>query len=95
MEDAMFRVSVHVRRTSSKDGGVVLDMRHGQMFGLNVVGSRILELLAEQRTPEQIAQEIASSFGVSAETADRDVRDFLSTLEKHHLIELHSSHVAT
>lgn len=90
----MFRVSEYVRKTSSEDGGIVLDVRHGWMFGLNLVGSRIIELLEQQRTPQQIAQEIASTFGVAIEIADHDVREFLETLEKHHLIEAHAMGVA-
>jgi Coenzyme PQQ synthesis protein D (PqqD) len=83
----MVQVSEHVRKIHSLDGGIVLDILHGQMFGLNFVGSRILELLQQQSTPTLIAQEIAATFGISAETAERDVREFLETLEKHHLIE--------
>jgi hypothetical protein len=90
----MFRISEHVRKSSSEDGGIVLDVKHGRMFGLNIVGSRIIELLEQQQAPAQIAQEIASSFGVATDIAERDVREFLDTLEKHHLIEAHSTGVA-
>jgi hypothetical protein len=83
----MVRVSEHVRKTHSPDGGIVLDVMHGRMFGLNLVGSKILELLEQQSSPTLIAQEIARKFGVSAEIAEQDVREFLETLEKHHLIE--------
>jgi hypothetical protein len=85
----MVQVSEHVRKTHSPDGGIVLDILHGQMFRLNFVGSKILELLEQQVTPALIAQEIAVTFGISAEIAERDVREFLETLEKHHLIETH------
>jgi hypothetical protein len=87
----MIRLSEHVRRTHSADGGIVLDILHGQMFRLNFVGSKILELLEQQSTPTLIAQEIAVTFGVSAEIAERDVREFLETLEKHRLIETRAS----
>jgi len=90
----MIRVSEHVRKTHSQDGGIVLDVRHGRMFGLNLVGSKILELIERQYTQTQISQEIASTFGVSAEIADQDIREFLETLEKHHLIELHAASAA-
>jgi hypothetical protein len=89
----MFRVSEHVRKTSSKDGGIILDVKHGQMFGLNIVGSRIIELLEQRHTPTQIAQDIASSFGVATEIADRDVHEFLKTLEQLHVIEEHATGV--
>ena len=39
----MFRLSEQVRSTHNQDGAVVLDILHGQMFRLNLVGSRMLE----------------------------------------------------
>ena len=93
-EDVMFRVSEHVRKTHSQDGGIVLDIKQGRMYGLNLVGSKIIELIEREYTPTLIAQEIARTFGISPEIADTDVREFLETLEKHHLIETHASRVA-
>jgi hypothetical protein len=87
----MLRVSEHLRKTSSKDGGIILDVKHGHMFALNFVGSKILELLERETPPAIIVQEIAHIFGVSAEIADRDVREFLETLESHRLIEIRAS----
>jgi hypothetical protein len=87
----MFRVSEHLRKTCSEDGGIVLDIKQGRMFGLNLVGSKIIDLLERGYTPTLIAQEIARSFDISPETADVDVREFLETLEKHRLIETYPS----
>jgi hypothetical protein len=87
----MLRVSDHVRSTHDQDGGVVLDVRHGQMFSLNFIGSKILELLKRGCPEPQIAQEISMEFGVTREIAAADVREFLDTLEKHRLIEVRSS----
>jgi hypothetical protein len=47
----MYRVSDSVRSTHGQDGAIVLDIRQGQMFNLNFVGSRILELLKEGSGP--------------------------------------------
>ena len=41
----MYTVSEAIRSTHGEDGAIVLDIRQGQMFNLNFVGSRILELL--------------------------------------------------
>jgi hypothetical protein len=87
----MVRVSEQVRKTHSPDGGIVLDVMRGRMFGLNLVGSKILELLEQQSSPTLIAQEIARTFCISIEIAERDVREFIETLEKHHLIETHAT----
>jgi predicted transcriptional regulator len=63
------------------------------MFGLNFVGSRILELLKNDAQPPQIAEEISREFGVAPETASADVREFLELLEKHNLIERRGSSI--
>ena len=54
----MHRVSDTVRSTHGQDGAIVLDIRHGQMFNLNFVGSRILELLKDGSAQPQIVDEI-------------------------------------
>lgn len=83
----MARVPEHVRKAQSQDGAIVLDVRHGRMFTLNLVGSKILELLGRQYTTAQIAQELTREFGIGADVANRDVEEFLGTLEKHRLLD--------
>jgi hypothetical protein len=90
----VIRISANVRNTHNQDGGIVLDVRHGRIFSLNFVGSRILELLKVNVQPPQIAEAISREFGVSMETANADVREFLESLEKHRLIERRDSGVA-
>jgi hypothetical protein len=80
------RVAENVRSTHSQDGGVVLDILHGQMFRLNFVGSKILELLKQGRAESEIAKHLASEFGVEPATAETDVREFVETLVKHQLL---------
>jgi hypothetical protein len=81
------KLSAHVRSTHNQDGSVVLDIRQGQMFRLNLVGSRMLELLKQGRSEMQIADEISRQFAVSRETVEADLQEFLSHLEKHRLVE--------
>ena len=83
----MYRVSDTVRSTHGQDGAIVLDIRQGQMFNLNFVGSRILELLKSGSTESAIVDEIGREFGVRRELAENDVREFLQTLKKCHLVE--------
>jgi len=80
------KLSEHVRSTHNRDGAVVLDIRHGEMFRLNLVGSRMLELLKEGCTNAQIADAVSREFGVTHETVTKDLREFLAQLEKHHLL---------
>ncbi len=80
-------LSAQVRSTHSHDGAVVLDILHGQMYRLNFVGSRMLELLKDGRTEAQIADELSHEFGVAHEAVATDLQEFLAHLRKHHLLE--------
>jgi predicted ArsR family transcriptional regulator len=91
----MYRVSDTVLSTHNQDGAIVLDVRQGQMFNLNVVGSRILELLKNESTESAIVDEISREFDVSRALAENDVRKFLQALKKSHLVEEHEPGVAT
>jgi hypothetical protein len=83
----MYRISESVRSTHGQDGAIVLDIKQGQMFNVNLVGSRILELL-EAQTPESvIADEISRDFAVSRDVFSQDFHQFIRALEEHRLIE--------
>ena len=82
------KLSEHVRSTHSQDGAVVLDILHGQMFRLNVVGSRMLELLKQGMTEAQIADAISCDSGAQREIVATDLREFLHHLERNHLLEI-------
>lgn len=83
----MYRVSDTVRSTHGQDGAIVLDIRLGQMFNLNFVGSRILRLLKEGFTVSAIVDEISREFHVSRDTAENDVREFIGALKEHELVQ--------
>ena len=89
----MYRLSDTMRSTHNQDGAIVLDVRQGQMFNLNFVGSRILELLKSGSTESEIVEEIGREFGVGQELAESDVREFLQNLKKYHLVEEHGAAV--
>ena len=83
----MYKVSETVRTTHGQDGAVVLDIRQGQMFNLNPVGSRIVELLKTGSTDAAIASEISREFGIGRDVAEKDIHEFLQELKNHRLIE--------
>jgi Coenzyme PQQ synthesis protein D (PqqD) len=83
----MYRVSDTVRSTHGQDGAIVLDIRQGQMFNLNFVGSRILELLKEGFTESAIVDEISQQFRVRRGTAEKDVQEFIDALKQHELVQ--------
>jgi coenzyme PQQ synthesis protein D (PqqD) len=83
----MYKVSEGIRSTHGQDGAIVLDIRQGQMFNLNFVGSRVLELLETGATESAIVDEISQKFGVSRDIAESDVREFIESLKQYHLLE--------
>lgn len=85
------KVTDGVRSTQNQDGGIVLDIRHGQMFRLNPVGSRILVLLEAGNDEPRIVEEISRDFNIATEIVKADVREFVEVLEKHQLLEQRST----
>lgn len=83
----MFRVSDTIRRTETVDGGILLDVHHGQMFCLNIVGAKILELMQQGHDESRIADEISRDYGVNREVVRADVIEFIETLHKHHILQ--------
>jgi Coenzyme PQQ synthesis protein D (PqqD) len=81
------KLSEHVRSTHNPDGAVVLEIVHGQMYRLNRVGSRMFELLKQDRTENQIADELSREFGADRDTVAADLKEFLEHLERHQLLE--------
>lgn len=55
----MFKLSETILRTETVDGGILLDIHHGQMFCLNVVGAKILELIQRGYDETRIVDEIS------------------------------------
>ena len=83
----MFRISDTIRRTQTLDGEILLDVHHGQMFCLNIVGAKILELMQRGYDEPRIADEISRDYGASREVVRADVIEFIATLQKHHILQ--------
>ncbi|MCU1302681.1 MAG: hypothetical protein JWQ87_2965 [Candidatus Sulfotelmatobacter sp.] len=82
----MYRVADTIRSTHNQDGAVVLNIRQGQMFNLNPVGSRILELLKSGSTEADVIDEISRQFGADRAVVERDVQEFVASLKQHQLV---------
>jgi hypothetical protein len=82
----MYTVSDTMRSTHNQDGAIVLDVRQGHMF--------ILELLKSGSTKSEILDEIGREFGVGRELVENDVQEFLQNLKKCQLVEERESGAA-
>jgi hypothetical protein len=81
-----FAIPAHVRAVHTPEGATVLDILRGQMFRLNLVGSRILEFLKQGSAESEIAERLAGEFGIERTAAETDVREFFQMLEKYQLL---------
>ncbi len=66
---------------------VLLNLDSGEYFGLDDVGSRMLELVREQGDPDTVVQALAQEFDATVETLRSDLNDLLRQLEEHGLVE--------
>jgi hypothetical protein len=91
--DALQRTTV-IKRSDEPiavevDGSVVMmSIVRGYYYGLDTVGKRVWELLAEARSIGQICEQLGSEFEVDPATCERDVMDFVRELVGEGLVDV-------
>lgn len=82
------RISVVPSVVSKKVGDetVLLDFDAGVYYGLDPVGTRIWELLAEQHSTSEIVDMMLAEYEVTRELLERDVLALVDDLAAHGLI---------
>jgi len=69
-----------VRASVSGDGLILLDVDGGAVLSSNAVGARIWQLIEQQRTTGEIAQQLVDDYAVPVDRALRDVHMFVADL---------------
>jgi hypothetical protein len=87
----MTHLADSIRRVSSADGAIVLDLRRGTMFRVNPLGVRILDLLDSGQSTAQIAVHLNAEFGIALDRVEADIAEFFSSLKAYGVLEPHSS----
>jgi hypothetical protein len=67
---------------------VILSLADGVYYGLDGVGARIWELLAEPRTAAELRDAITAEYEVDGDTAWRDLAALLTELLHRRLVEV-------
>jgi len=57
------------------------------MFSVNVVGSKILELIEQGWEEARIADEISRAYAMNIEVIRTDVHEFIDALHKHRILQ--------
>ena len=84
----MPKISDSVRSTHGQDGAIVLDVQQGQMFNLNLVASRILELLEQCSSEAEIVDTVSREFNADIDLVRDDVKEFLEKLKTYKLVSI-------
>ena len=82
----MLNTSDTLRSTQTIDGRILLDVRQGQMFSVNVVGSKILELIEQGWGEARIVDEISRAYEMNIDVVRTDVHEFIDALHKHRIL---------
>jgi len=78
--DQRLHPSLAVRASVSGDGLILLDVDGGLVLSSNAVGARIWQLIEQQRTTDEIAQQLVDDYAVTVERARQDVHAFVADL---------------
>lgn len=87
-------ISPDVRSTQSEDGAVLLDIRQGLCFSLNVVGAKVWQKLEVSQTGitlPQLVAELAPQFAVAVDQLTTDLEHYLHELEAKGLVRTNSN----
>jgi hypothetical protein len=68
------------------ESGLLFNPVTGESFSLNPTGVEILNMLLEEKDPDQISEAILDKYSTDGVTFAKDFYDFISILEHHNLL---------
>jgi hypothetical protein len=86
--DSTVRVSPRISVVELSGESVILDLDSGQYFGVNSVGSFILERLQTAHPVKELVAAVTDSFEISEEIARADTLAFLNSLAGSRLVTI-------
>ncbi len=60
----------------------------GESFTLNEIGKKILDLLKQNNSSEEIIEKIVNEFDIDNTVAERDFNDFINQLKNFRLVDI-------
>lgn len=81
------RLASHIRYREVNGEGIILDQRAAHMIVVNALGERILQLLRNLITFQEIIMQLHEEYDVNDDTLTEDVQSYLSQLESAGVIE--------
>lgn len=75
------------KNIATSEAGFVFNPGTGDSFSVNQTGAEILALIKQEVSPEEIIRILTEKFEVEADSAEKDLDDFISQLYTFNLIE--------
>jgi PqqD family protein of HPr-rel-A system len=69
------------------ENGFIFMPTSGETFTVNEIGSRILKLLQQGQSENEIIEQILSEYDVDRTTLEKDLNDFLGQLKNYRVVE--------
>jgi Coenzyme PQQ synthesis protein D (PqqD) len=84
--DKLIQIADGLEATNLDGETVLLDVNSGHYFGLNEVGSRIIELVGEPTSIETVIETMAGEYDVDKDRLATDVESFIGQMIERNLI---------
>jgi hypothetical protein len=84
--DSRIRISDDVLWQELQGEAVLLNLKTGVYFGLNPIGTRIWELLADNSMIRDVVDAIVGEYDVAAQVCAEDVIALIADMQKHSLV---------
>ncbi len=69
------------------DSGFVFNPTTGESYSVNPIGVEIIELLKQEKSFDEITQNLTERYNADIVTIDKDVSDFITLLKQYSLID--------
>jgi hypothetical protein len=77
------------KNVAVSEAGLLFNPVTGESFSMNPIGVEIINLIREEKSPEQIRKIILAKYTIDQTTFEKDFHDFTGILEHHNLLERH------
>ena len=77
------------KNVAVSQSGLLFNPVTGESYTVNPIGVEILDLIREDKNPEQISKLILEKYSTDKATFEKDYHDFIGILEHHNLLESH------
>ena len=84
--DSRIRINDDVLWQQLQGEAVLLNLKTGVYFGLNPIGTRVWDLLAEHGTVREVVDAIVGEYEVATQTCTDDVLALIADMQKHALV---------